>query len=224
MNQQVFPFHTLPSVSALRAVLLFTIENCRKKQQLYPRGLSQNMASAVKTTGRFAVTSHYEAHLIWPHHVIPTCIACWSYFVFIVLCTLKSLTLKQNIWIIHIFLLVREFSKGTPTDRLMAAPSTFETEWKKKSLRVGKKRGKKNLTDWLKRSSTLLNYPGDFYVSVLSDIEVVVKCFIRTLPMPPGAILYGCSSSLFFEIRGLALNNGGLNLWATQNYARKHPR
>lgn len=49
-------------------------------------------------------------------------------------------------------------------------------------------------------------------MSVLSDIEVVVKCFIRTLPMPPGAILYGCSSSLFFEIRGLALNNGGLNL------------
>lgn len=76
MNQQVFPFRTLPSVSALRAVLLFTIENCRKKQQLYPRGLSQNMASAVKTTGRFAVTSHYEAHLIGPHHVIPTCIAC----------------------------------------------------------------------------------------------------------------------------------------------------
>ena len=35
------------------------------------------------------------------------------------------------------------FLKGTPTDRLMAAPSTSEAEWKKKSLQVGKKKGEK---------------------------------------------------------------------------------
>ena len=83
----------------------------------------------------------------------------------------------------------------------------------KKNLSEEKKKKVKNVTDWLKRrSSILLNYPGDFYVSVLSDIEVVFKCFIRTLQTPPGCILYGCSSRLFLEIRGLALNNGGLNL------------